>query len=52
MIFFQLFVLFPFLGYWNYTIYGMFPTVLGLFIILIYVPVWFIVQRYEGKDAA
>ncbi|MDR2698115.1 MAG: APC family permease [Candidatus Methanoplasma sp.] len=52
MIFFQLLVLFPFLGYWNYTIYGIFPTMLGLFIILIYVPVWFIVQRYEGKDAA
>jgi amino acid transporter len=51
MIFLQLFILFPFLGYWNYTIYGMFPTILGLFIIMIYVPVWFIVQKYEGKDS-
>ncbi|MCL2148747.1 MAG: APC family permease [Methanomassiliicoccaceae archaeon] len=51
VIFLQLFVLLPCLGYWNYTTYGLFPTALGLFIILVYVPVWFIVQRREGKDS-
>ena len=50
MIVFQLLVLFPCLGYWNYSIYGLFPLMLGLFILMIYIPVWFVVQRYEGKD--
>jgi len=50
MIVIQLFVLFPCLGYWNFTIYGMLPTLLGLFIIAVYIPVWFIVQRFEGTD--
>lgn len=50
LIFFQLVILFPCLAYWNFTVYGFFPLMLGVFIILIYIPVWFLVQRYEGSD--
>ncbi|MCL1811725.1 MAG: APC family permease [Methanomassiliicoccaceae archaeon] len=50
MIVIQLFILFPCLGYWNYTVYGLLPLLLGLFILMIYIPVWFIVQWHEGKN--
>ena len=52
MVVFQLFVLLPCLGYWDYMIYGLFPTVVGLFILTVYIPIWFITQKYEGKDCS
>jgi amino acid transporter len=49
MIIYQAFGLFPSLLYWNLEVYGMSSTVLGLFIILIYVPIWIIMKHCEGK---
>ena len=51
MIFYQLFLLLPCLFYWNYEIYGVSSTMLGLFIIMIYIPIWILVQHYESKPS-
>jgi len=51
MIGYQMFLLLPCLFYWNYTIYGVSSTMLGIIIIMIYVPIWLIVQYYEGKPS-
>ena len=52
MIAIELFFLFPCLGYWNYITYGVFPTMVGLFILFVYIPVWFVVRKYEGNDVS
>ncbi|MCL2296006.1 MAG: APC family permease [Methanomassiliicoccaceae archaeon] len=52
MIMIQLFILLPCLGYWNYTMYGLFPMTIGMFVLMIYVPIWFIVQHHEGKNSS
>jgi amino acid transporter len=47
MIVYQLFGLLPCLAYWNLEVYGASSTLLGVVILLIYVPIWVGMRRRE-----
>jgi len=49
MIFYQLFVLLPGLFYWDYVTYGIWPCVMAIVVILLYIPIWLGMQNYKTK---
>ena len=47
---YQFFVLIPCLAYFSIEAYGPSSVVIGAIILLIYIPLWFVLQRYEAKN--
>ncbi len=51
MMFYQLFILIPCLFYWNLQMYGAMSTVMAVFIVSIYIPIWIMVQRSKPEKS-
>lgn len=52
ILFYQVFVLFPCLFYWDGSTYGWASAIFALVIILLYIPLWFVMQRFSKDGEA
>lgn len=50
LVFYQLFVLLPCLFYWSIDVYELTPVIIGLVILLVFIPIWFLTQNVNKEE--